>query len=165
MSGFNSRSLSSLRLPPGTLPLLNRNGFYNVEDLSEMSPEQLQKGLTMNSVPICSSEYALLDTGISREYSQAIFSASQAPKRPTLTQSAAAMVDITSEKISTLCSAVDTLLDGGLTRGSILEISGPPGSAKETLAVNVIKSFLKKDRKSTRLNSSHSGESRMPSSA
>lgn len=85
------------------------------------------------------------DTGISYEYSQAIFSATQAPRGPPLTQSAAAMVDISSDKISTSCAAADALLDGGLSRGSVLEISGPPGTAKETLAVNIAKNFLMND--------------------
>ena len=41
------RPLSSLSLPPGTLPRLTQNGFQFVEDLLEMSPERLQTGLSL----------------------------------------------------------------------------------------------------------------------
>lgn len=37
---------------------------------------------------------------------------------------------------------LDALLDGGLKQGFILEISGPPGCMKETLAINVVSSFV-----------------------
>jgi RAD51-like protein 2 len=47
-----------------------------------------------------------------------------------------------SQIFSTLCPPVDKLLSGGLSRGHILEISGPPGTPKETLAVNIVKSFV-----------------------
>ena len=42
---------------------------------------------------------------------------------------------------------------------------GPPGCGKTTLARILATRTSMQDRKSTRLNSSHSGESRMPSSA
>ena len=37
---------------------------------------------------------------------------------------------------------LDKILGGGLKRGHILEISGPPGSAKELMARNIVQSFL-----------------------
>lgn len=37
---------------------------------------------------------------------------------------------------------MDKLLSGGLPRGHILEISGPPGTPKEPLAVNIVKAFI-----------------------
>ena len=52
-----------------------------------------------------------------------------------------------SEKSSALCKSLDTLLDGGLKRGLVLEISGPPGSCKEALAVNFTKSVLKRKQR------------------
>jgi RAD51-like protein 2 len=45
-------------------------------------------------------------------------------------------------KVATGCAPVDRLLNGGLSRGHILEISGPPGSAKEQLAINFVRSFV-----------------------
>ena len=57
-----------------------------------------------------------------------------------MTQSAALMVQ-QSQKILTKCVALDKILEGGLSRGQILEISGPPGSPKEKLALNIVASF------------------------
>ena len=59
----------------------------------------------------------------------------------------------------------------GKGQGLILLLSGPPGTGKTLTAEAVADKtrrplyYLQADRKSTRLNSSHSGESRMPSSA
>ena len=47
-----------------------------------------------------------------------------------------------SQKFSTRSTAIDGLLTGGLLRGHILEISGPPGTPKEVVATNVATSFV-----------------------
>lgn len=57
-----------------------------------------------------------------------------------MTQSAALMLQ-QSRRVETSCAALDALLDGGLTRGHILEISGPPGSPKEKLVVKIARIF------------------------
>ena len=61
---------------------------------------------------------------------------------------------------------------GGFPRGRIVEVFGPESSGKTTLTLTLIAQAQKLgglaafvDRKSTRLNSSHGGISRMPSSA
>lgn len=82
--------------------------------------------------------------------SQAIFSSSQKPTSTPLTlpltQSAASMVrSANTKRFSTYCAAVDKILGGGLLQGHILEISGPPGTFKERLAVNVVRSFVESD--------------------
>ena len=58
-----------------------------------------------------------------------------------MTQSAAAMMG-TTKQYSTGCPPLDRLLGGGLKRGFILEINGPPGSGKERIAANAIKGFV-----------------------
>jgi len=57
-----------------------------------------------------------------------------------MTQSAAQMVQ-KSQKIPTGSAPLDRLLDGGLSRGHILELSGPPGSPKQNIATSVVASF------------------------
>jgi len=57
------------------------------------------------------------------------------------TQSAASMVH-NAQKFSTRSTAIDELLSGGLPRGHILEISGPPGTPKEVIATNLVTSFV-----------------------
>lgn len=68
------------------------------------------------------------------------------------TRSVASMLSTTAS-ISTGCPPLDKLLrasggggaggEGSLPRGHILEISGPPGSPKESIAVGIVVSFLK----------------------
>ena len=58
-----------------------------------------------------------------------------------MTQSAATMVQH-SHKMSTKCTSLDKALDGGVSRGHVLEISGPPGSAKEQLLMNIVAAFV-----------------------
>lgn len=57
------------------------------------------------------------------------------------TRSVASMVSV-SNKFSTRCPPVDNLLSGGLSKGHILEISGPPGTPKESLAIQIVRSFV-----------------------
>lgn len=45
-------------------------------------------------------------------------------------------------KISTGYEPLDQLLSGGLDRGHILELSGPPGSIKNSISMGVTSSFL-----------------------
>jgi predicted ATP-dependent serine protease len=47
-----------------------------------------------------------------------------------------------SRTFSTGCAPIDKLLGGGLLRGSILEILGPPGAGKEGVTVGTVKEFV-----------------------
>jgi len=58
-----------------------------------------------------------------------------------MTQSAAVMVR-QSHRISTKCGALDKALEGGISRGHVVEISGPPGCAKEQLLMNIVAAFV-----------------------
>ena len=58
-----------------------------------------------------------------------------------MTQSAAVMVRH-SQKTSTKCTSLDKALEGGISRGHVLEISGPPGTAKEQLLMNIVAAFV-----------------------
>ena len=60
--------------------------------------------------------------------------------------------------------ALDAMLGGGLRAGTVLSLSGQPGSGRTALSL-LIAYMAARDRKSTRLNSSHQSVSRMPSSA
>lgn len=67
---------------------------------------------------------------------------SQAPSSTLpLTQKASTMLN-PSPKVSTNFAALDNILGGGLQRGHILEISGPPGSLKEKVALQICSVFL-----------------------
>ncbi|KIP07276.1 hypothetical protein PHLGIDRAFT_512609 [Phlebiopsis gigantea 11061_1 CR5-6] len=52
------------------------------------------------------------------------------------------MVQQNAVKYQTGCRPVDDILDGGLKRGFVLELSGPPGSCKEALAIDMARAFV-----------------------
>lgn len=58
-----------------------------------------------------------------------------------MTQSVASIVGAT-RKYSSQCAPLDRLLGGGLKCGHIIELSGPPGCAKEMLATAIVQSFV-----------------------
>ncbi|KAI0659702.1 P-loop containing nucleoside triphosphate hydrolase protein [Cubamyces menziesii] len=124
---MSGRPLSTLSLPAPTLSALASAGYETVQDLANATPEQLSKDL---NIPLPAS--------------QAVFSATARPQGSRMlpmTQSAAAMMG-TTKQYSTGCPPLDRLLGGGLKRGFILEINGPPGSGKEQIAANAIKGFV-----------------------
>ncbi|KIK68483.1 hypothetical protein GYMLUDRAFT_237532 [Collybiopsis luxurians FD-317 M1] len=124
--------LSSLPIPPSSLSALSKAGYQSIDDLPRYdSANQLTDAL---KIPI--------------DASHAIYSSSQKlPESNTLplTQSAAALIGsskLKSKTFSTNCPPVDALLNGGVTEGHILEISGPPGSPKELVLLNILRSFV-----------------------
>lgn len=50
-----------------------------------------------------------------------------------------------SPRINSKCAALDNVLGGGLKRCHMLEISGPPGSPKEKLLINLVSVFADAD--------------------
>jgi RAD51-like protein 2 len=73
--------------------------------------------------------------------SQAILTASQRSIRPPISQSVASLISRTQNFVCSY-AAVNAVLGGGLPRGRILEISGPPGSFKEALALDYMRLFV-----------------------
>jgi RAD51-like protein 2 len=144
---MSARPLSSFPLPHSTLSALTRAGYDTTHDISSCTPEKLAEGPIKPIAACFDSPISILDLNIPLPASQAIFALSQKPRinetsnALPLTQSAASMV-VVAKKFSTCCPPVDKLLCGGLARGQILEISGPPGTQKEHLAVNIVKSFI-----------------------
>lgn len=56
-------------------------------------------------------------------------------------QSAAALLDSVND-VFHCCPPIDNLLDGGLRRGHVLELLGPPGTPKTALALEMIRDFI-----------------------
>ena len=56
------------------------------------------------------------------------------------------MVADAGRKNTTYCRPLDALLEGGISRGSVLELCGPPGCAKEALAENIVRSFVEENQ-------------------
>jgi RAD51-like protein 2 len=142
-----SRSLLSLGLQKEVHAALTRNGYENLRDLISVTAEGLAKGKT--SLRINWRDFhnhnSFLDINIPIADAQALIDRCQTLQTPALsypmTQSAAVMVQH-SHKTSTKCTSLDKALEGGISRGHILEISGPPGSAKEQLLMNIVAAFI-----------------------
>lgn len=114
-------------LSSSTQLVLRRAGYETLDDLSSTSAEALSKEL----------EIDISD-------SQSIITASQRPPGPALSQSLASLIS-RSQSLACSYAAVNTALGGGLPRGHILEISGPPGSFKETLALDYARIFVEEN--------------------
>ncbi|KIM71578.1 hypothetical protein PILCRDRAFT_82638 [Piloderma croceum F 1598] len=122
---MSQRPLSSKLITQSTMSALTRAGYETVQDISTSTAEALSKNL---NIPLAES--------------RALFTSTSTSKLP-LTQSAASLTT-TTHKFSTHCPPVDKLLNGGLTRGHILEVSGPPGTMKEAIAVGVVRAFVER---------------------
>lgn len=113
---------------------------------SEISPLQLQNKylqVGVNKLSRRTDLMSCLDARLPIHATQAVFTATQTQNKALpLTQSAAAMVQSSSMRYSTGYAPVDTLLDGGVKRGSVLELSGPPGTSKESVALGMARAFL-----------------------
>ena len=94
---------------------------------------------------IVHTQNSSLDINIPIADARALTDRCQTLRTPALThpmtQSAAVMVQ-NSHKTSTKCTSLDKALEGGISCGHLLEISGPPGSPKEQLLMNIVAAFV-----------------------
>ncbi|KAF9475137.1 hypothetical protein BDN70DRAFT_841370 [Pholiota conissans] len=125
---FSRRSLLSLGLPTDILAALTRHGYETSQDLKSINEEDLSKklGIPLEDVRVLYARFEKPATSI---------------PPLSMTQSAANMIRST-HKVSTNCDPLDKILGGGLPSGHILELSGPPGSPKERMALGILKSFV-----------------------
>ncbi|KIJ62172.1 hypothetical protein HYDPIDRAFT_95048 [Hydnomerulius pinastri MD-312] len=113
-------------LPTSTQVALKCAGYETVDDLAGASAENLCNEL-----------------GINIADSRALINMTQAPKEVLMSQSVASLAQAS---VSTCTyTAVNKILGGGLPRGHILEISGPPGSFKESLVCDFVRTFVEAD--------------------
>ncbi|KAL0069260.1 hypothetical protein AAF712_003624 [Marasmius tenuissimus] len=112
-----SRPVHSLALPPSSLLSLRKAGYELLDEIPTQSAQELSQASQSGSV----STQPLMQSA-----------ASLASRRRGTTVT----------KFQTHFPALDKLLDGGISRGNILEISGPPGTPKAKIALGVTRSFL-----------------------
>ncbi|KAH8113749.1 hypothetical protein DFH11DRAFT_1597117 [Phellopilus nigrolimitatus] len=122
-----TRSLAALAIPPSSLSALKRAGFSSVDDLGNLSANQLSEELNIPAF-ICED---ILNAATSTA--------------PSVTQPAASLLRATRSSFP-ICKPVDNLLgDGGLKRGCVLELSGSPGSPKERMVLELVRSVVKNE--------------------
>ncbi|EKM76697.1 hypothetical protein AGABI1DRAFT_78115 [Agaricus bisporus var. burnettii JB137-S8] len=132
---MSSRPIISLRIQKHIKDALARNGYDTVQDVLSASPTSLARELniTVPGLNITVPEVDDLIQQIQNPHTQN----SHVP----LTQSAAVIMK-SARTFSTHWEPLDELLEGGLVQGHILELSGPPGSPKENIAIDIVSSFL-----------------------
>ncbi|KAK0480664.1 P-loop containing nucleoside triphosphate hydrolase protein [Armillaria novae-zelandiae] len=127
-------SLSALPLPPSTLSSLTKAGYETLQDVQDISPEDLSEEL---DIPLSTSR-----TLIYSQRTLILPRSSLLLTQPVLLSNLSRSSEMKA-RVSTLCVPLDRLLSGGIPRGSVLEISGAPGTPKEVLAVSAVTSFVK----------------------
>ncbi|KAF5310793.1 hypothetical protein D9619_008069 [Psilocybe cf. subviscida] len=122
------RSLLSLGLSKHILASLMQNGYETVQDISPATAMSLSSEI---KITVSEAEDLL-----------ARCASLNAPVLGTsMTQSAAASIVEHSHKLSTRCEPLDQILEGGLARDQVLDISGPPGSPRERIVKGIVSSY------------------------
>ncbi|KIY47875.1 hypothetical protein FISHEDRAFT_74217 [Fistulina hepatica ATCC 64428] len=142
------RPVSSLPLPLSTLTTLTRAGYECVEDLVSSSVEELVQGLLIDfwdPIRIVDADLAPA-LGFSPADCEIILaSATTSTQAPAATQTALHLtrnVPTDSDVIPTSFSFLDSLLCGGVRRGYVYELCGPPGAPHVSVARQIAKAFL-----------------------
>ncbi|KAK2461211.1 hypothetical protein APHAL10511_006738 [Amanita phalloides] len=113
------------------LAALTRLGYDTVQDVMDVPAGILSKEM---NIPLCTAE--IIFSSIQRYSKPHTVGSSQLP-----TQAASSLVRLP-QKIPINYAPMDRLLDGGVSRGRLLEISGPPGCPKEALLLKVVLAFV-----------------------
>ncbi len=141
--------LASLPLPPSTIQALSAAGYETLQDLRDIPLEDLARGYChVASLLQLSVSNRTPDYNVPMSMIQALSSSQTPASAVVLSQSVASMTQSRGvDKITTLCDPLDQLLSGGITLGTILEISGPPGTPKDNLAIKICRSFVASQRR------------------
>ena len=140
---FN-RPLASLPIASSSLMLLHRAGFENIEDLGSLSASELSEGAPNSAPTLRKKAYILPELNLPTFLCEEIISMTRVDFQTIVTQPVTALLDI-GRSVYSSCDPIDTLLhSGGLRKGCILELGGPPGCPKERAALSILKNTVKK---------------------
>ncbi|KAG8691642.1 hypothetical protein FRC11_014019 [Ceratobasidium sp. 423] len=149
MATQSKRSIASLQIDPAHRSRLVKNGYSTVADIQAISAEELSRDLGL------SLEEANTIIAAAKPQSQIpVYGAlgSMAPPASQRTQivitgsqTAAELLKVpaSATALSLGAKAIDELLDGGALKGSLLEISGVPGSGRSAVMRSVITNAIK----------------------
>ena len=142
-----SRPLTSLALPSRVLGKLTALGYTAISEIRDLDADSLANGPWFSSIHTSATRFTSLlrttELKLPIEACLEILSACNA------SSSTAIAGVLPSQAASTLLAnraafgcgvpSLDSLINGGLKKGEMLEISGPPGSGKTQLALEFVK--------------------------
>ncbi|KAG8832274.1 hypothetical protein FRC17_001594 [Serendipita sp. 399] len=169
-----SKPLSLLPLSSNILSLLNKAGYATVGDLKTSTAEALASELRIS----VSEADKILHSAGSRQTTTALaattctapltvnnsdpISITSAPKLFPASQSAAAL--LASLKIVKTCDeTLNNMVGGGLRKGQFLEIAGPPGSGKASIALEFLRGAVEERMEALIVGTSNCQNSMHPS--
>ncbi|CAE6470255.1 unnamed protein product [Rhizoctonia solani] len=149
MATQSKRSIASLHIDPAHRSKLMKNGYSTVADIQAISAEDLSRdlGLSLQEAnTIIAATQPRPQLPVYSALGPMDFSANQRTQIAiTGSQTAAELLKVpaSTTALSLGAKAIDELLDGGALKGSLLEISGVPGSGKSAATRSVILNAIK----------------------
>jgi RAD51-like protein 2 len=144
-----TRTISTLQISAAYRSKLIKNGYTTVADIQAVSAEELSRDLGV-SLEDANTILAAVHSQTQLPIQNALISMGpSASQRPHIaiggSQTAAELlrVPVSATALSVGVKAIDELLEGGAVKGSVLEISGVPGSGRSAAARSVFSSAVK----------------------
>jgi hypothetical protein len=145
-----SRPLTSLALPSRLLGKLTAAGYTTVSELRDLDADSLANGSWRVFPPFTRTSATRFSSLLwNTEFKLPIEACLEILNACNASSSIAIAGVLPSQPASTLLAnraafgcgvpSLDSLINGGLKKGEVLEISGPPGSGKTSLALNFVK--------------------------
>jgi RAD51-like protein 2 len=106
-----------------------------LEPLLQLLTKRLEMGITIDAAE------NVISSVKGKTYSGHIAGSTPRQQTQPPTQAASSLMN-GPQTVPTKYSPMDNLLGGGVRRGQVLEISGPPGSPKEALLLKVVSAFV-----------------------
>ncbi|TFY65762.1 hypothetical protein EVG20_g5335 [Dentipellis fragilis] len=116
------KPISSLPFSPSFISAITQAGYNTVGELADSNAETLAREINTS----LSESQSILDKAVSSSTTTSF----------SFGQTAAAYIS-SAKTYSSSCQPLDALLNGGLPRAHVLELSGPPGTCKERLALRL----------------------------
>ncbi|KAA1472428.1 hypothetical protein DENSPDRAFT_821254 [Dentipellis sp. KUC8613] len=116
------KPISSLPFTPSVVSAITQAGYNTVGELAASNAETLAREISTS----VSESQSIIDKAVSSSSTTAF----------SFGQTAAAYIS-SAKTYSSSCQPLDALLNGGLPCAHVLELSGPPGTCKERLALRL----------------------------
>ncbi|CAE6424461.1 unnamed protein product [Rhizoctonia solani] len=149
MSTQSNRSITNLQISPTHRSKLIKNGYSTVADIQAVSAEELSRDLGLSledASAIVAATQAQIQAPIHNNLGSTVLPSSQRTQliiKGSQTAAELLKVPASATALSLGANAIDELLDGGALKGSLLEISGVPGSGRSAATKSIFMSAVR----------------------